>query len=113
MSAAQHTPESGEWMVQHRFQVWDYNHEKGPYRVLFDCTPRPETGAFARPDGHPSEEEADEIVRLAASAPDLLAALQAVAVKLGSRPYGTGSYLPKPIRDQVFAAIERATGAAS
>ena len=38
-----------------------------------------------------------------------LAALQAVADKLGSRPYGTGSYLPKSLRDQVFAAIDQAT----
>ncbi|GLS13636.1 hypothetical protein [Hydrogenophaga electricum] len=40
---------------------------------------------------------------------ELLRALQLVAAKLGSRPYGTGSYLPKPIRDQVFAAIAMAT----
>lgn len=41
---------------------------------------------------------------------EMLEALQAVAAKLGTRPYGTGSYLPKPIRDQVFAAIAKATG---
>jgi len=45
-----------------------------------------------------------------AAAGEMLSALQAVASKLGSRPYGTGSYLPKSIRDQVFAAIARATG---
>lgn len=38
----------------------------------------------------------------------LLSALRAVAGKLGSRPYGTGSYLPKPLRDQVFAALAKA-----
>lgn len=40
----------------------------------------------------------------------MLDALRAVASKLGSRPYGTGSYLPKPIRDQVLNAIQAATG---
>ena len=44
-----------------------------------------------------------------AAAGEMLAALQAVADKLGSRPYGTGSYLPKSLRDQVFAAIDKAT----
>jgi len=39
----------------------------------------------------------------------MLDALRAVASKLGSRPYGTGSYLPKPIRDQVLNAIQAAT----
>ena len=42
----------------------------------------------------------------------MLDALRAVASKLGSRPYGTGSYLPKPIRDQVLNAIQAATGQA-
>lgn len=45
-----------------------------------------------------------------AASGEMLEALQAVAAKLGSRPYGTGSYLPKPIRDRVFAAIAKATG---
>ena len=40
---------------------------------------------------------------------EMLEALKAVAEKLGSRPYGTGSYLPKSIRDKVMAAIENAT----
>ena len=48
--------------------------------------------------------------RAMAASGEMLNALQAVAAKLGSRPYGTGSYLPKPIRDQVFAAIAMATG---
>lgn len=48
--------------------------------------------------------------RAMAASGEMLSALQAVAAKLGSRPYGTGSYLPKPIRDQVFAAIAKATG---
>ena len=48
--------------------------------------------------------------RAMAATGEMLTALQAVADKLGSRPYGTGSYLPKPLRDQVFAAIARATG---
>lgn len=48
--------------------------------------------------------------RAMAAAGEMLTTLQAVADKLGSRPYGTGSYLPKPLRDQVFAAIARATG---
>lgn len=44
-----------------------------------------------------------------AASGEMLSALLAVAEKLGSRPYGTGSYLPKPIRDQVLAAIAKAT----
>ena len=47
--------------------------------------------------------------RAMAAAGEMLAALRAVAEKLGSRPYGTGSYLPKSLRDQVFAAIDKAT----
>lgn len=47
---------------------------------------------------------------LRAERDEMLEALHAVAAKLGSRPYGTGSYLPKPLRDQVFAAIAKATG---
>lgn len=48
--------------------------------------------------------------RAMAAAGEMLEALQLVAAKLGSRPYGTGSYLPKPIRDKVIAAVEKATG---
>ena len=43
----------------------------------------------------------------------MVSALRAVADKLGSRPYGTGSYLPKSLRDQVFAALAKAQEAAS
>lgn len=48
-------------------------------------------------------------IAMAASG-EMLAALQAVAEKLGSRPYGTGSYLPKPLRDQVLAAVAKGSG---
>ncbi|RGE46152.1 hypothetical protein DZC30_05130 [Comamonas testosteroni] len=44
-----------------------------------------------------------------AAAGEMLQALQVVASKLGSRPYGTGSYLPKAIREMVTAAIAKAT----
>lgn len=55
----------------------------------------------------------DHIARLEQSNSELLKALQAVAAKLGSRPYGTGSYLPRALRDQVIAAIANAPGSAS
>lgn len=48
--------------------------------------------------------------RAMAAAGEMLEALQLVAAKLGSRPYGTGSYLPKPIRDKVIASVEKALG---
>lgn len=48
--------------------------------------------------------------RAMAAAGEMLQALQVVAAKLGSRPYGTGSYLPKAIREMVTAAIAKATG---
>lgn len=65
---------------------------------------------FMGGDVHQTCAELDADRVLIAAAPDMLAALQAVAQKLGSRPYGTGSYLPKPIRDVVFSAIAKATG---
>lgn len=42
---------------------------------------------------------------VAPAAGEMLEALQLVASKLESRPYGTGSYIPKPIREKVHAAI--------
>jgi hypothetical protein len=47
--------------------------------------------------------------RAMAAAGEMLQALQVVAAKLGSRPYGTGSYLPKAIREMVTTAIAKAT----
>lgn len=47
--------------------------------------------------------------RAMAASGEMLLILQKVAAKLGSRPYGTGSYLPKEIRDGVHAAIAKAT----
>jgi hypothetical protein len=57
-----------------------------------------------------AEFEDEREALIGAAAPAMLAALQAVAAKLGSRPHGTGSYLPKPLRDQVLAAISLADG---
>lgn len=45
-----------------------------------------------------------------AAAGEMLEALLLVAQKFGSRPYGTGSYIQKPIRDKVFSAVKKATG---
>ena len=59
-------------------------------------------------DSQPSPAEQGDALRVERD--EMLEALQAVASKLVSRPYGTGSYLPKPLRDQVFAAIAKATG---
>lgn len=101
-----HTP--GPW-------IWDDN-------TLRPANPNPDTSSvhsildaesgygFMFSDVRATCAELDADRTLIAAAPDMLAALHAVAQKLGSRPYGTGSYLPKPIRDVVFSAIAKATG---
>lgn len=105
-TTARHTP--GPW-------IWDDN-------TLRPANPNPDTSSvrsildaeggygFMFSDVNQTWAELDADRVLIAAAPDMLAALQAVAQKLGSRPYGTGSYLPKPIRDVVFSAIAKATG---
>lgn len=105
-TTARHTP--GPW-------IWDDN-------TLRPANPDPNTSnvssildaesgyGFMGGDVLATCAELDANRALIAAAPDMLAALHAVAQKLGSRPYGTGSYLPKPIRDVVFSAIAKATG---
>lgn len=53
-------------------------------------------------------EQSAPAAAVAPVAEEMLQALQLVASKLESRPYGTGSYIPKPIREKVHAAIARA-----
>lgn len=105
-ATARHTP--GPWL-------WDGHTLKpaqpDPHRSAVHSILDAEGGfGFLGSDVHQTCAELDADRVLIAAAPDMLAALQAVAQKLGSRPYGTGSYLPKPIRDVVFSAIAKATG---
>lgn len=105
-ATARHTP--GPWL-------WDGNRlmpaQPDPHRSAVHSILDAEGGfGFLGSDVHQTCAELDADRVLIAAAPDMLAALQAVAQKLGSRPYGTGSYLPKPIRDVVFSAIAKATG---
>ena len=109
--SAKHT--SGPWVFLEEGRTEESPNAGHPLNI---CGPSDNSDLIAElyscDDATVSTPRAEAIAnaRLIAAAPEMLLALQAVAAKLGSRPYGTGSYLPKDLREQVFVAITKATG---
>jgi hypothetical protein len=98
---SKHTP--GPWVARRNVAFWEINPvnilDKGPYTVGDVCASDPE-----RPDGGLQEANA----KLIAAAPDLLDALQRIAVRLREMDDATDLDL-RVVED----AIQKATGEAA